>query len=74
MSSNHRLDKIKSEIVTHRQNIRDLHPDFLVTANSWPLFLYANGKYNPNFPNHGLFQGELLVKVSLACLVASQLY
>ncbi|KIM54560.1 hypothetical protein SCLCIDRAFT_136562, partial [Scleroderma citrinum Foug A] len=46
----------------HRQNIRDYHPDFLVTANSWPLFLYANGKYNPNFPNHGLFKGELLVK------------
>jgi len=54
----------------HRQNIRDFHPDFLVTANSWPLFLYANSKYNPNFPNHGLFKGELLIKVGSACLVA----
>ncbi|KIM66095.1 hypothetical protein SCLCIDRAFT_22310 [Scleroderma citrinum Foug A] len=47
----------------HRQNIWDYHPDFLITANLWPLFLYANGKYNPNFPNHSLFKGELLVKV-----------
>ena len=54
----------------HKQNIRDFHPDFLVTANSWPLFLYVNGKYNPNYPIHGLFKGELLVKVSLACLIA----
>jgi len=46
-----------------RQAIRDYHPDYMITASSWPMFLYANGLYNHQNPRTGLFQGELLLKV-----------
>ncbi|KAG0695753.1 hypothetical protein DFH29DRAFT_1005161 [Suillus ampliporus] len=45
-----------------RQAIRDYHPDYMITASSWPMFLYANGLYNHQNPRAGLFQGELLLK------------
>ncbi|KAG1893345.1 uncharacterized protein F5891DRAFT_963076, partial [Suillus fuscotomentosus] len=44
-------------------SIRDYHPDFHITACSWPLFLYKDGCYNPQNPTKDLFKGELLVKV-----------
>lgn len=46
----------------HRTAIRDCHPDFLVTAYSWPTFLYENELFDPNNPTDGLFKGKLLVK------------
>jgi hypothetical protein len=46
-----------------RQNIRDGHPDFLVTADSWPAFLYPHAKADANDMEHGLFQSAILVKV-----------
>ena len=49
---------------SHRKNIHDLHPQFLVTAQSWPLFVYADGQFNPNDPSKGLSKGKLLVWVS----------
>ncbi|KAF8447390.1 hypothetical protein L210DRAFT_788758, partial [Boletus edulis BED1] len=48
--------------VEHRDKIRDWHPEYLITANSWPHFLYKDGKYDPAHPAEGLFQGSLLVK------------
>ncbi|KAI9566124.1 hypothetical protein HD554DRAFT_2174837 [Boletus coccyginus] len=46
----------------HRNKIRDWHPDFLVTANSWPRFLYENNHYDPSDPAKGLFKGSILLK------------
>ncbi|KAF9224087.1 hypothetical protein BS17DRAFT_704328, partial [Gyrodon lividus] len=46
-----------------RAAIRDYHPYFLVTAFSWPRYLYQNGVYDPRNPSKGLFRGELLLKV-----------
>lgn len=46
----------------HRAAIHDCHPEFLVTAYSWPTFLYQNGEFDPDNPTDGLFKGKLLVK------------
>ncbi|KAG6379318.1 hypothetical protein JVT61DRAFT_11775 [Boletus reticuloceps] len=42
--------------------MRDWDPKFLITAHSWPRFLYKDGRYDPANPAEGLFQGILLVK------------
>ncbi|KAG1837473.1 hypothetical protein C8R48DRAFT_622817, partial [Suillus tomentosus] len=44
-----------------RQYIRDYHPDYRVTAYSWPTFLY-DGHYDARNPRVGLFKGQLLLK------------
>ena len=44
--------------------IQKYHPDFHVTAYSWLLFLYKGNVYNPNEPPKGLFQSDVLMKVS----------
>ncbi|KAH0825793.1 hypothetical protein J3R83DRAFT_8848 [Lanmaoa asiatica] len=46
----------------HRNKIRDWHLDFLVTANSWPHFLYENNHYDSSEPAKGLFKGSILLK------------
>jgi hypothetical protein len=46
--------------------IRDGHHDYIVTAHSWPAFLYAGNKCNPDNMEEGLFRNGMLVKVSLA--------
>ncbi|KIJ15371.1 hypothetical protein PAXINDRAFT_77571, partial [Paxillus involutus ATCC 200175] len=43
-------------------NTRNFHPDHLVTADSWPTFLYKNEQYNPENPSKGIFKNTLLVK------------
>ncbi|KAG1857481.1 hypothetical protein F4604DRAFT_1589874, partial [Suillus subluteus] len=45
-----------------QQGVRDYHPDYRVTAHSWPAFLYQDGKYDPLKPVDGLFKGKLLLK------------
>ncbi|KAG1855855.1 hypothetical protein C8R48DRAFT_608627, partial [Suillus tomentosus] len=45
-----------------RQHIRDYHPDYRVTAYSWPAFLYKDEQYDPQNPTDGLFKGKLLLK------------
>ncbi|KAF8131920.1 hypothetical protein EV363DRAFT_1449624 [Boletus edulis] len=47
----------------HRAKIRDMHPDFVVTANSWPKFLYEDYTYDPTNPSKGLFKGSMSFKV-----------
>ncbi|KAG1791946.1 hypothetical protein EV424DRAFT_1336898, partial [Suillus variegatus] len=47
---------------TVRASIRDYHPDFRITACSWPTFLYEDGCYDPQNPTNGLFKGKLLLK------------
>lgn len=46
----------------HRANIRNYHPDYLVTADCWPFFLYKDENYDPETPVKGLFKNALLVK------------
>ena len=48
---------------SEREAICDYHLDFLVTAHSWPSFLYEGGIYDVNDPSKGLFKGDLLVTV-----------
>ncbi|KAF8835056.1 hypothetical protein BDN67DRAFT_913681, partial [Paxillus ammoniavirescens] len=43
-------------------NIHNFHPDYLVTADSWPTFLYKNEQYNPENPSKRIFKNTLLVK------------
>ncbi|KAG1889142.1 hypothetical protein F4604DRAFT_1876909 [Suillus subluteus] len=38
------------------------HPDYRITACSWPSFLYEDGGYDPQNPTKGLLKGKLLVK------------
>ncbi|KAN0074458.1 hypothetical protein V8E55_011870 [Tylopilus felleus] len=47
----------------HSQNIREYHPAFIVTVDSWPVFLYADGQCDHNNLYKGLFQGEILLMV-----------
>ncbi|EGO30761.1 hypothetical protein SERLADRAFT_404788 [Serpula lacrymans var. lacrymans S7.9] len=46
-----------------QKNVRECHRDFLVTADSWPTFLYESpSEYNQEDPDCGLFQSSLLLK------------
>ncbi|KAG1880603.1 hypothetical protein C8R48DRAFT_587883 [Suillus tomentosus] len=45
-----------------RQHIREYHPDYRVTAYSWPAFLYQDERYDSQKPTNGLFKGKLLLK------------
>ena len=53
----------------HRANIRNFHPEFLVTADSWPYFLYKKERYDSNKPTKGLFKNKLLVWVGFDILL-----
>lgn len=46
-----------------RTQIRDGHQDFIVTADSWPAFLYPNTKGNIDNIELGLFRSAILLKV-----------
>lgn len=50
-------------ILRIRQNIREGHPDFIISEDLWPAFLYPHGKYDPNNIEVGLFKSALMVKV-----------
>ncbi|KAI9449216.1 hypothetical protein HD554DRAFT_2175775 [Boletus coccyginus] len=46
-----------------RKNVRERHPEFLVTEDSWPKFLYDTGHaYDPDNIEKGLFRSTLLLK------------
>ncbi|KAG1811478.1 uncharacterized protein BJ212DRAFT_1277845 [Suillus subaureus] len=51
-------------------SIRDYHPDFCITACSWPSFLYKDGCCDPQNPTNGLFKGKLLIK-AFKCVFTS---
>ncbi|EGO03939.1 hypothetical protein SERLA73DRAFT_175638 [Serpula lacrymans var. lacrymans S7.3] len=49
--------------VSVRKNIRERHPDFLVTADAWPAFLYPTpGQHLLEDPSRGLLRLQLLLK------------
>ncbi|EGO24727.1 hypothetical protein SERLADRAFT_468448 [Serpula lacrymans var. lacrymans S7.9] len=45
-----------------KEQIRDRHPKFLVTAMSWPRFLYSKYTNDPEDLEKGFLQGTLLLK------------
>ncbi|KAI9455110.1 hypothetical protein HD554DRAFT_2031083 [Boletus coccyginus] len=53
--------------------IHNYHPNYIVTAYMWPLFLYAKGQYDPENLTNGLFKAELLVKICSKHFYRSQL-
>ncbi|KIK14702.1 hypothetical protein PISMIDRAFT_116539, partial [Pisolithus microcarpus 441] len=53
-----------------RTAIREFHPDFRVTAHSWPSFLYADGEYDAAMPAKGLFKGKYLI-MAFQCVFTS---
>jgi hypothetical protein len=48
-----------------RNNIREGHPDYTVTADSWPSFLYPRAKGDVNDIERGLFRSAILLKVRI---------
>jgi hypothetical protein len=46
-----------------RAKIREGHPEYPVTAHSWPNFLYAGFQAHVDDMERGLLQSELLVMV-----------
>jgi hypothetical protein len=48
-----------------RNNIREGHPDYVVTADSWPSFLYPRAKGDVNNMDSGLFRSAILLKVHI---------
>lgn len=46
-----------------RQLICDGHPDFVVSEDSFPMFLYPYATYDPDNVEKGLFKSAILVKV-----------
>ena len=44
--------------------IRDGHGDYVVTASSWPMFLYVNLTCDQDDREKGLFKGSMLLKAS----------
>jgi hypothetical protein len=58
-----------------RNNIREGHPDYTVTGDSWPSFLYPRAKGDVNDMERGLFRSAILLKVYInfyhetACLL-----
>ncbi|KII83955.1 hypothetical protein PLICRDRAFT_147661 [Plicaturopsis crispa FD-325 SS-3] len=46
-----------------RTKIRNAHPDFLVTADRWPSFLYEKiSEIDPENLDQGLFKGKMMLK------------
>jgi hypothetical protein len=46
-----------------RNHIREGHPDYMVTADSWPAFLYPKASGDINNIEKGLFRSAILLKV-----------
>jgi hypothetical protein len=61
-----------------RAGIRDRTTAFIVSENSWPLFMYQNCEADANNLEHGLMKSKLLVMVSIlislteSCLIEFQ--
>ncbi|KIM61043.1 hypothetical protein SCLCIDRAFT_123089, partial [Scleroderma citrinum Foug A] len=53
-----------------RDAIQEFHPRYVVTAHTWPAFLYPKVQYDPQHLSRGLFKGELLVR-AFQCIFTS---
>ncbi|KAG2128907.1 uncharacterized protein EDB93DRAFT_1095789, partial [Suillus bovinus] len=47
-----------------KAGIRNRTSDYIVSENSWPLFLYEGYKVNGSNLEQGLFESKILVQVS----------
>jgi hypothetical protein len=47
-----------------KAGIRDRTSDFIVSENSWPLFLYESYSFDDGDLEKGLFMSKILVQVS----------
>jgi hypothetical protein len=47
-----------------KAGIRDRTSDFIVSENSWPLFLYKNYSFDDSDLEKGLFKSKILIQVS----------
>lgn len=54
-----------------RTKIREGHEDFLVTAQSWPIFLYEGFTCDVNNIEAGLFRSSFLLRVSILVALLS---
>jgi hypothetical protein len=46
-----------------KSGIRDRTSEFIVSENSWPLFLYENYSFDDTNLEKGLFQSKILIQV-----------
>jgi len=60
------MEEALMNVSSVRTMIREGHPDYIITAYSWPVFIYAGNKCNPDDMEEGLFRNVMLVKVSHA--------
>jgi hypothetical protein len=51
-----------------KAGIRDRTVDYIVSENSWPLFLYEDYTINSDNLEQGLFKSKILVQVSVLVL------
>jgi hypothetical protein len=58
-------------VLSVQTHIRDGHPDYIVTADSWPAFLYPKGKGDILDVEKGLFRSAILLKV--CCIPSPQM-
>jgi hypothetical protein len=56
----HGLTKMCLRVRTH---VHEGHPDFIVTADSWPAFLYPYAEGDLDNVERGLFRSAILLKV-----------
>lgn len=54
---------LKPELSSVKAGIRDRTSDFIVSENSWPLFLYENYSFDNTDLEKGLFQSKILIQV-----------
>jgi hypothetical protein len=48
-----------------KAGIRNRTSDYIVSENSWPLFVYEDYSFNANDLERGLFKSKILVQVSI---------
>jgi hypothetical protein len=51
-----------------RARIREFNGDYPVTANSWPIYLYAGYRCDMEDIEKGLFRSAILLKVRALCV------
>jgi hypothetical protein len=56
-------DTLRLMVLSVRTRLREGHPDFAVTADSWPAFLFPNARSNAENIEAGLFRSAIMLKV-----------
>jgi hypothetical protein len=65
MKSKSRFDyPFRHILIVYRVKVKLRSGEVVVTGDQWPIFLYADCKYDPEDPWNGLLRGSILVNVS----------